>query len=270
MRCKGQLGKGKLPFDTKLPILLPNSHHLTDLVIQSAHEKVYHNDVRETILEIRLKYWIPKGRQTVDRILNKCLSCRNLEALPNPSSTMSDLPEFRVVGEQAFKAAGVDLCGPVYTKVHPKSKQMTKNYISISICASSRMIHLEILPDQSTAAYVRSQRRFTARRGIPKLIVSDNRKAFKGRALKEFKATRGIKWRYNLSRALWWGRLSEHLIRSAKRCLITNVMKMKLTYKELTTVTSEVEAVVNSQPLTCIYEDEVEEVLKPLHLYCGR
>ena len=147
---------------------------------------------------------------------------------------------------------------------------MTKNYISISICASSRMIHLEILPDQSTAAYLRSQRRFIARRGIPKLIVSDNGKTFKGRALKQFKTRRGIKWRYNLSRVPWWGRLSEHLIRSAKRCLITSVMKMKLTYKELTTVTSEVEAVVNSQPLTCIYEDEVEEVLKPLHLYCGR
>ena len=41
-------------------------------------------------------------------------------------------------------------------------------------------------------------------------------------------------------------------------------MKMKLT------VTNEVEAVVKSQPLTYIYEDEVEEVLTPSHLYCGR
>ena len=47
-------------------------------------------------------------------------------------------------------------------------------------------------------------------------------------------------------------------------------MKMKLTYKELTTVTREEEAVVNSWPLTYIYEDEVEEVLTPSHLYCGR
>ena len=33
---------------------------------------------------------------------------------------------------------------------------------------------------------------------------------------------------------------------------------------------SEVEAVVNSRPLTYIYEDEVEEVLTPSHFYCGR
>ena len=47
-------------------------------------------------------------------------------------------------------------------------------------------------------------------------------------------------------------------------------MKMKLTYEELTTVTSEVEAIVNSRPLTYIYEDEVEEVLTPSHFYYGR
>ena len=53
LRCKDRLGRGKLPFDTKLPILFPNSHHFTDLVVQSAHEKVYHNGIRETLLEIR-------------------------------------------------------------------------------------------------------------------------------------------------------------------------------------------------------------------------
>ena len=98
LRCKGRLGRGKLPFDTKLPILLPNSHHFTDLVMQNAHKKVYHNGVRETLLEIRSMYWIPKGRQTVKRILNKCLLGRKLGRLPYPSPTESDLPEFRVVG----------------------------------------------------------------------------------------------------------------------------------------------------------------------------
>ena len=190
LRCKGRLDRGKLPFDTKLPILIPNSHHFTDLVVESAHEKVYHNGVRETLLEIRSKYWIPKGRQTVNRILGKCLLCRKLERLPYPSPAVSDLPEFRVVPGRAFKASGIDLCGPVCTKVHPKNKQMTNNYISITTCASSRMIHLEILLDETTAAYLQSQRRRIARRGIAKSIVSDNGKTL-GRALKEFNARNG-------------------------------------------------------------------------------
>ena len=157
---------------------------------------------------------------------------------------MSGLPEFRVVGGQAFKVAGVDLCSPVYTKVHPKSKEMTKNYISITTCATSRMIHLEILPDQTTSAYLQSKRRFIAQRGIPKLIVSENGKTFKGRALKQFNARRGIKRRYNPSRAPRSAGLFEYLIQSVKRCLIKSVMKMKVTYK--------VEAVVNNRPLTYI------------------
>ena len=120
LRCKGRLNRGKLPFDTKLLILIPNSHHFTDLVVESAHEKVYHNGVRETLLEIRSKYWIPKGRQTVNRILSKCLLFRKLQRLPCPSPAVSDLPEFRVVPGRAFKASGIDLCGPVCTKVHPR------------------------------------------------------------------------------------------------------------------------------------------------------
>ena len=101
-------------------------------------------------------------------------------------------------------------------------------------------------------------------------MVSDNGKTFKGRALKQFNARRGIKWKYNLSRAPWWGGLFEPLIRFVKRYLIKSYTKLKLTYEELTTETSEVEAVVNSWPLTCIYEDEFEEVLTPSRLYCGR
>ena len=134
LRCKGQLGRGKLPFDTKVPILPPNSHHFIELVIQSAHEKVCHNGVRETLFGLRSKYWI----------LNKCLFCRKLKGLQYPSPTVNDLLKLRVVGGQAYKVAGVDLCGSVYTKVPPKSKEMTKNYINITTCTASTMLHLEI------------------------------------------------------------------------------------------------------------------------------
>ena len=46
------------------------------------------------------------------------------------------------------------------------------------------MIYLETLPDQSTAADLRSQCRFITQQGIQKLIVCDNETVLKGRSLK--------------------------------------------------------------------------------------
>ena len=43
-----------------------------------------------------------------------------------------------------------------------------------------------------------------------------------------------------------------------------------MTYEELYTVLVEIEAVLNSRPVTYIYEDEVETPLTPSELFCGR
>lgn len=61
-----------------------------------------------------------------------------------------------------------------------------------------------------------------------------------------------VKWIFNLERAPWWGGMFEWLIKSVKRCLRKIVGRCSLTYKELTTVVTEVEAVLNSRPLTSI------------------
>ena len=73
-----------------------------------------------------------------------------------PLPTVNNFPEFRVAIRQIFKAAGVDLCGPVYIKVHPKCKQMSMNYICLRTYAASKMIHFKILPDQFTVAFLKS------------------------------------------------------------------------------------------------------------------
>ena len=118
------------------------------------------------------------------------------------------------------------------------------------------MIHLEVLVDQSTEAFLRSQREFMAWRGVPKLMISDSKKTFKGRLLRKCNAQHGIKWQLNLARAHYCGGMFEHHIRPVKRCLIKSVMKIKLTYEELTTVTSETEGILNNRPLTYACNNE--------------
>ena len=151
-----------------------------------------------------------------------------------------------------------------------KRDGMYKAYIAISTCATTRMLHLELTPDLTTSAYVRSQRRLIARRGCPSLMVSDNGKTFKGKELKQFNAKHSIKWRYNLPRAPWWGGMFERMVRSTKRCLRKTIGLRKLTYEELCTILLEVEAVINNRPLVYIEENDRDQILTPSHLFCGR
>ena len=135
----------------------------------------------------------------------------------------------------------MDFCVPVYIKqIYGQGNELQKAYISLTTCATSRMVHLELVPDLSTPAYLRSQCRMTARRGYPKMFVSDNGKTFKGNQLRKYNAKNGIKWHFNLSKSPWWGGLFERLIRSVKRCLIKGIGHKKMNYEELLTMLTEV------------------------------
>ena len=55
-----------------------------------------------------------------------------------------------------------------------------------------------------------------------------------------------------------------------KRCLRKALGNIKLSFDELCTVRTEVEATCNSRPLTYHYSDLGKEVLTPSHLSVGR
>ena len=71
-RCGGRLQNADLPYSAKHPILLNRKHHLTVLVIQDAHRRVHHNGVRETLTEVRSKFWIIGGRSLVRAVIHGC------------------------------------------------------------------------------------------------------------------------------------------------------------------------------------------------------
>ena len=78
-RCKGRLSNADLPPPTRHPILLPKEHHLTTLIVENAHKMVMHNGIKETLTELRARYWLVKGRQFVRQLLHKCVTCRKFE-----------------------------------------------------------------------------------------------------------------------------------------------------------------------------------------------
>ena len=80
----------------------------------------------------------------------------------------------------------------------------------------------------------------------------------------------GIKWRFNVPKAPWWGGLFERLVRSTKHCLRKALGRAKLSHDELLTSLIEIEMVLNSRPLIYISADDLDEPLTPSHLLVGR
>ena len=68
--------------------------------------------------------------------------------------------------------------------------------------------------------------------------------------VKEFMAGAEVKWNFNVERAPWWGGFFERMVQLMKRTLRKLVGQAKLTYDELHTTVTEVEAILNSRPLS--------------------
>jgi len=118
---------------------------------------------------------VPRGRKEVKGALNECVTCKKLKGKPYSSPPTAALPEFRVKKAPPFSRVGVDFAGPLYVK--SKTGEMEKVYIALFSCCVTRTVRLE-LEDLSAAAFRRCLRRFTAKNGMPSLIVSDNAKTF--------------------------------------------------------------------------------------------
>ena len=137
------------------------------------------------------------------------------------------LPEFRVKESPPFTFTAIDYVGPNF--VHDKGVSQ-KVWICLFTCCASLAIYLEIVFDLTTATFLRSVKRFAARRGLPRKFLSDNAKTFK-KADKTLKAIcdhhdvqtylsiNGIDWQFNLEKVPWWGCLFERQVLSTKRCL---------------------------------------------------
>ena len=148
-------------------------------------------------------------------------------------------------------------------------------------CAVSRAVHLDSVPDLSAEAFIRTFRRFAARRRLPSEVISDNGKTFKEASKKvttlfkapemiRYLANHAVKWTFNLERGPWWAGFFERIVQSVKRCLKKVLKDARVTTKELQTVLVEVEATLNARPITFASGKDLEEPLTPFHLMCGR
>ena len=152
-----------------------------------------------------------------------------------------------------------------------------------------KAIHIEVVSDLTTAAFIASLRRFVARRGKPTLLWSDNGTNFVGasreldelfefltqqktqKVVSEFCSTQCVQWKFIPGHAPHFGGLWEAAVRSMKIHLRRIVSEVKLTFEELITVLAQVEACLNSRPLVALpADDDGVDALTPGHFLIGR
>ena len=286
IRCQGRIDQSDVSQTTKQPVLLPSKHRFTDLVILEHHNSVHHNGIRDTLNSVREKYWIVRGREVVKRVIRPCIVCKRIEGKPFGTPIKPQLPLSRVSDAPPFANTGIDFAGPLYVRSKSQDKSngaMEKAYVCLLTCASTRALHLELVPNLSVATFLQAFRPFVARRGLPSRILSDNAKMFKGgaREIKKivrsanvlrYMADKGVTWEFIVEKAPWHGGFWERLVRCVKRCLKKIVGRAFLSFEEMRTLLIEIEGTLNNRPLTYVYDDEqgISYPLTPSSLIYGR
>jgi hypothetical protein len=185
---------------------------------------------------------------------------------------MPDLPSCRVASNEAFKHTGVDYFGPMYVK-STRGKPDLKVWVCLFTCMTIRAVHLEPVTAMSSEQFVYALRRFIARMGKPKSMLSDNAPTFKLISslveAKRYMSNQGIYWRFITEAAPWMGGAYERMVSNVKSSIKRSVGRSKLSYDQLVTLLCEAQDVVNSRPLTYVGSDVEEIAITPNHLLRG-
>ncbi|GFW98419.1 integrase catalytic domain-containing protein [Trichonephila clavipes] len=181
VRVGGRLQNSQLRFNSKHPIILPSQHSISELLIKEQH--IAHLHAGPTLLAhvLRQSHWIVGSRKLINKCIRKCLKCNKFKTSTTTPQLMGNLPKHRVTLERPFFSCGIDYAGPVLIKCNKgRGTKSTKGYIALFVCLATKAVHIEAVGDLTTDSFIAALRRFSARRGAPRHIYSDNGTNFVG------------------------------------------------------------------------------------------
>ena len=121
---------------------------------------MFYIGVENILSNIRLYYWIIRGRFFVKSISKNCYLCKLVLGKPAMPPPTPSLPGYRLHCMFPFQTAGIDYSGPVYVRdVYSRCDELFKcNFLNLHpiFCPTSMF----------------------SRRGTPSQIISDNFKTF--------------------------------------------------------------------------------------------
>ena len=177
LRVGGRIDMAAIGYQARHPIILPRTHHVTELIVRHYHHMEGHLGCNQVLAAVRQKFWILQGAAAIKHVVRKCLNCQRWNARPG-QQIMASLPAVRVTPtEMPFAAVGIDYFGPIQVKL---KRSVVKRYGCVFTCLVVRAVHIEISYDLSTDSFIQAFTRFVSRRGPPREVYSDNGTNFKG------------------------------------------------------------------------------------------
>ncbi|XP_055910470.1 uncharacterized protein LOC129944834 [Eupeodes corollae] len=287
LRVGGRLKNASIPFDQKHPIILHKDDHFTTLIVSDCHISNMHAGIRQMTYLLHLNYFILGVHHVIKRCVYKCPTCVRQRGIPYQQK-MGNLPQQRLEPGVTFGNTGVDYAGPFTARSwRGRGAKQYKVYVALFICMATKAIHLEVVTELSSAAFIAALRRFVARRGKCHTIFSDNGTNFMGanQTLREWAnllnstsfqtdvtgelTTNGINWIFSPPHGPHFGGLWEAGVKTLKFHLRRVMANTSVTYEEFSTILCQIEACANSRPLCARFEGDVDP-LTPAHFLISR
>ncbi|CAL8084624.1 unnamed protein product [Orchesella dallaii] len=283
LRVEGRLHHADLPVDRRHPIILPRNNHLTSLIIEECHIRHFHSGASLTCAALQHDYWILGAKDAVRHQIRKCIRCKRVRAT-GMQQLMGNLPAGRVNQNRPFLHSGVDFAGPFQIKMRRgRGATSDKCYFAEFVCFTTKAVHIEVVTDLTTEAFIACLRRFTARRGVCSHLYSDCGTNFIGadrelskqllivnRTSQQQCSELGITWAFNPPAAPHQGGLWEAAVKSIKFHLKRVMGTSLLTLEQFQTLLCNVEACLNSRPICALSSDATDySALTPGHFLIG-
>ncbi|KAF2348746.1 Integrase catalytic core, partial [Trinorchestia longiramus] len=144
----------------------------------------------------------------------------------------------RVQFVKPYENVGMDFTGHFQVKL---GSTITKMYILLFTCVNVRAVHLELVSDMTTAAFLAAFVRFTNRYGVPSTLYSDNAPSFIQATEIIISCHKDDVWGEHLARnnikhykipvySPWYGSIYERVIGIVKKCLYKVIGRGKIEY----------------------------------------
>ena len=284
IRVGGRIKNAPISYEMKHPFLLDCKHRLSRLIFEYQHNKMFHAGPQLLLSVVREQFWIINARKVARSVVNNCIVCKRFR-FKAIVPIMGNLPKERLTPGTPFEITGVDLAGPyLITDRKGRGCKISKCYMCLFVCFTTKALHLEVVSNLSTEAFLMSLRRFISRRSKPTLLCCDNATNFLGASnelnkfilvnkdeIVKFCSEESMKFSFIPPYAPNFGGLWEAGVKSAKYHIKRILGDRHLTYEELSTLFVQVEAILNSRPLYPMSSDPNDlQPLTPGHFLVGK